>query len=209
MKHRLVVIAIALTSLFPTQAAAQSIEAGGILGRACVGSDGSLCGSDGGAAFGAYLAVWFGPHFAVQGEVNRLGRQDKVFIHGPGVAGPPYEVRVGRTDRSRILTAFQAQYHFGAAEHPVRFFVEGGLAPFVDKLTVSCSPAGCENLPRHQIGGEALGSRTIWHTAVVFGGGLAARLPAHLMLRGAVQWYNLGGDSLATSLASVSLGYRF
>jgi hypothetical protein len=54
-----------------------------------------------------------------------------------------------------------------------------------------------------------MGTRTVWHTAVVFGGGLAARLPAHLTLRGTVEIFNLGGDSLRTSMALASLGYRF
>lgn len=203
------IVTVSLVAFFACPAFGQSVEVGASIGRGCVGSEGSQCGDVGGRAVGGYVAVWFGENFAVQAHLHRIGLPDRTSVREPGTAGPPYQVRVERTDRSRTLLAFQAQYHFGGAEHPVRFFVQGGLAPFADRMTTSCTPAGCETLPRHLIGSEPMGTRKVWHSGIVFGGGLAARLPGHLILRGTVQSFNLGGDALGTSMASASLGYRF
>lgn len=98
-------------------------------------------------------------------------------------------------------------YHFGDAR--VRPYIGLGMGAMWDRMVVSCTPPGCEDLPRQQRPGSKPGKFVARpdHGLATFG--LHARIGRWVVIRSALTFSNFGGGSLATTDLSIGAGIRF
>jgi hypothetical protein len=141
--------------------------------------------------------------------VGRPPRHVETFTFGNVIDGVSVPVQVRRARRSRTLLAVQAGYYFGGDAAVLRPFVSAGFGRSLDRSENTCTPPGCERLPQNLRGNGPLGEVSNWYGTFVFEGGVAVFPWKALAIRGGLMFSNFAGDSLATSAAQLSIGYRF
>ena len=178
-------------------AEAQTIEAGATAAASCVGSDGSFC-SDGNL-FTAGLAgsLMFADAFEVGGRVAWLARDDIRF---------EVPVRGSIEDQTRVMVQADAIWHFRKGK-VLRPFVGLGLGGFRNRMTVTCSPPGCE--PLLGLSGLRAGTQHDWHADEAVIAGASALVTPRLRVRAGLRYHNPLRDELALSEWFLGAGYRF
>jgi hypothetical protein len=214
MRGALVVLALLVVS---ARAEAQwtAVEAGIGISRACIGSEGGLCGEERGAMWAAHASAWIddrveiGVRLAVLPleDWNYSQERDSRFdlINDPAVRTLS-RIDVAVRDRSRRILSADAIYHF-ARGRPLRGFLGGGLGQLSNRGVQTCVPAGCELLM--PIFSSPVGRYASALSNVTIIAGLSGRISSRLYLRGGVRLHNFAGEGLSTSETFIATSYRF
>jgi len=214
MRETIGVLAL-LTFSSPAAAQWTAVEAGVGVSRACVGSEGGLCGTERGAMWDAHASAWIEDRVEISIRLAILPKDDWHYTEERDarldqVTDPAVrvlsQIDVAVRDRSRRLLSAEAIYHF-ARGRPVRAFLGGGIGQLSDRGVQSCAPAGCEILLPFL--SSPVGRYASANTNVTFIAGVSGRLSSRLSLRGGARLHNFGGEGLSTAETFVSTSYRF
>jgi hypothetical protein len=193
--------------LLPGAVQAQRFEAGGLVGTACQGSEGSNCGSAAWLGeFGGYGSLWLTDNLEAQARVTRVGLDAFDALHEPRGVSPP-SILVSYRHRSRVLMGGHLLYHFGRGR--LRPSIGLGLGQRQDRAEITCVPAGCEAVADNQRGGSPLGRSTLSGGNFSVSFGLHGRIGSLLVARGGLTFNNFAGEHLATTELTVGVGLRF
>ena len=180
-------------------AAAQDVEVGASVAAACLGSDGSACGSGTHALAGAHVSWWMDDRVEVMGRLARVARPDRHFRQTF-----PLELDVSITDRSRDFLSGAVVYHFRRGSR-VRPMLGVGSGVFADADRVVCQPVACE-----QSGGlPQSGSHRRWKADLIVLAGLSGRVGGRWSWRAGWLTHSFANDHNSTIETFASVGYRF
>jgi hypothetical protein len=179
-------------------AAAQTIEVGGSVGRGCLGSDGSLCGSGARPMIAAHTTWWLTDRTDVGLRAAYVGLPE----HGFETVFP-VAIRGTVTDRSRQFVSLLVAHHFTRAT-ALRPMLGLGSGWIVHSEQVACEPPGCGQLPGAPREGEHRGRLV----DVIVLAGLSGEVKDRWVWRGGWLSHRFGNDENSTSEFFVALGYR-
>jgi hypothetical protein len=214
MRQTIWVLAL-LTSATPAAAQWTAVEVGVGVSRACIGSEGGLCGEERGAMWATHASAWIDDRVEVGVRLAILPRDDGHYTierdsrfdlsTDPVVRALP-RIDVSVWDRSRRLLSAEAMYHF-ARGRPVRLFLGGGIGQRTNRGLSSCAPAGCERLLSFL--SSPVGRYASADTNITIIAGISGRLSRRLYVRGGTRLHNFGGEGFSTAEMFVSTSYRF
>jgi len=180
-------------------AAAQDVEVGGSVAAACLGSDGSACGSGTHALLGAHVSWWIDDRVEVSGRVARVARPDHHFTQSF-----PSALEVSITDRSRDFLSAAVIYHFRRGGR-VRPMLGAGSGAFAHVERVACQPLACELSP----GLPPSGAQRRWRPDVIVVAGLSGTAGKRWTWRAGWLTHSFANDHNSTIETFAGVGYRF
>ncbi len=213
MRYVLCLLSVAVITC--RAAEAQVFEVGAGIGRACVGSEGGLCGDEAAAMPSLHGSVWLDDRLELGIRFATMGRPDVSYAVAHDsrfdvVADPAVRelqrVDVASRDRSRRIIEGDFVYHFKRGS-PIRPVLGVGLGRVWNRLTETCAPAGCEQLMPILSG--PVGRRSHSNPNLSMIAGLSGRVGSHLEVKGGVRLHNFAGEGTSTAEVFVSTGYQF
>ena len=186
---------------------AQSIEVGGSVAVACVGSEGSLCAPDRHVLVGAHTSWWVDEGIELGVRLARTTLPSYRYSLSPEVHIPltqPVDVAV--SDRSREFVSLFFVYHFlrGSLVRPMLGL---GAGWYRDAARFTCQPIGCDSLAPGLIASS--GDDRNWQIDVTFLVGLSSIISERWVVRGGWQPHRFGGQETSTYEWFAGAGYRF
>ena len=195
---RNLVLAASLT-LFSTTATAQVVEVGGSLANACLGSDGSICGSGHQPMVAAYASLWPSESVELTLRVSRVSLDS----FGINTTLPtPISMSVTRRSRQYLSGLFTYRFRRGQNIRPMLGFGFGGYAA---SQNVQCQSQNCSGVP----GLPPEGHNRTWMTDVILIAGLAGPIGDRWSWRTGCLSHRLANDHHSTIELFAGLGYRF
>jgi hypothetical protein len=201
--------------IISTPSAAQVVEVGVGISRACVGSEGSACGDETGSMWATHASVWMadrleiGIRFATMPlrDVTYSVHRDDRFnaVDDPAIRELP-RIEVASRNRGRSILSGEAVYHFGPG-NTIRGLVGLGLGSLIDRSVQTCAPAGCERLM--PILSSPVGHRANHLGNLTIIAGASGRVGRRMQLRSGLRLHNFAGEGLSTTEIFVAAGYRF
>ena len=195
---RNLVLAASLT-LFSTTATAQVVEVGGSLASACLGSDGSMCGSGHRPMAAAYASLW--PSEGVE-LTFRLSRVPLTSFGINTTFPTPVSMAVTRRSRQYISGLFTYHFRRGESIRPILGFGFGGYA---QAQNVQCQSQDCSGVP----GLPPEGHNRTWMTDVILLAGLSGPIGDRWTWRGGWLSHRFANDHHSTIELFAGIGYRF
>jgi hypothetical protein len=192
-----IVICVTWLSLVSTTAIAQTWEVGGSVASACLGSDGSLCGSGTHPLIGVHASWWIDDRFEISMRAAR-------------VAVPSFEFEavdagtVRITDRSQGFLSAMFIYHF-AHEQRVRPILGLGTGAIARSERVLCEPSRCSEM----LGLPPEGPPRKWMKDVILIAGLSGTATPRWVWRAGWLSHRFGNDENSTNELFAAIGYRF
>ena len=196
-------------------ATAQVIEIGAGVGRACVGTDGSVCGDDTGAMWSIHSSIWFDDRLEVSARFAMFAlpdwkysqsRDDRFNLVDDPAVRQIQRIDVTFNERSRQILSGEAIYHF-ARGRPVRGFIGFGFGTLTNRGFQACIPAGCERLMPFLSSPVGRLSHTSENMTMI--AGASGRISERLRVQGGLRFHNLPAEGRSTTEAFVATGYQF
>jgi hypothetical protein len=214
MRGTLLVLAV-LTMARPAAAQWTAVEVGVGVSRACIGSEGGLCGEQRGTMWAAHASAWIDDRVEIGMRLALLPLEDWSYsaerdsrfdlVTDPTVRALA-QIDVVIRDRSRRILNAEAIYHF-ARGRPLRGFLGGGLGRLSNRGLQTCAPAGCELLMPILSSPVGRYARALSNVTII--AGLSGRISRRLYVRGGVRLHNFAGEGLSTSETFIATNYRF
>ncbi len=204
-----------LTMATPAAAQWSAIEVGVGISRACIGSEGGLCGTERGPMWATTASAWINDRVEIGirlaefslDDWNYSQEHDSRFDHATDpIVRSLSRVDISVRERSRRILSGEAIYHF-ARGRPLRGFLGGGLGQLNNRGVQTCEPAGCELAMRLLSSPVGRYDRVLGNMTII--AGLSGRLNRRLYLRGGVRLHNFAGEGLSTSETFIATSYRF
>lgn len=196
MRNLVLVVSICLG---PTAAAAQGVEVGGTLASACLGSDGSACGSGWQPSVAVHTSWW------VTDSIEVSFRASRVPLESFGISTTfPTPVSAIVTERSRQFLSGIFLYHFRRG-HAVRPMLGVGSGGFARAQHVRCETPACGNVP----GFPPEGMTRDWITDVIMVVGLSGPIGNRWAWRGGCLSHRFANDHNSSIELFAGIGYRF
>jgi hypothetical protein len=195
---RTLVVAL-LMLLWSWPSAGQVVEVGANVAAACLGSDGSPCGSGTHPLVGAHASWWVTEGLELTGRVGHVGRPSRTFE-----TTFPVLAQVTVDDRSRDFVSALVVHHF-RRDLPVRPWLGAGYGVFADAQRVRCEPLACAQVP----GSPPEGSQRRWRTDVILALGLSGLVGERWAWRAGCLSHRFANDENSTIETFAGVGYRF
>jgi hypothetical protein len=201
--------------IISTPSAAQVVEAGVGISRACIGSEGSACGQETGAMWAAHASAWIADRFEIGIRLAALSRPDLTYsvphddrfnaVDDPAIRQLA-RIDVASRGRSRRIVSGEAMYHFGRGS-VIRGLLGLGVGTLIDRFEQTCAPAGCERLMPILSSPVGRSTNDLGNFTII--AGASGRAGRRVQLRGGVRFHNFAGEELSTAEIFVAAGYRF
>src|SRR5262249_18470881 len=129
---------------------------GGMIGIACRGSEGNVCGSGAHTLSGVYLISMVDDRVEIGVQEARAGgksREYSIYRDASAfnrqtfdlVPHAPARIDLALVDQSRTFLLSRVAYHFLRGER-VRPLLGAEVGQLIDRHTLVCKPSGCETL---------------------------------------------------------------
>jgi hypothetical protein len=210
---KLVLMLLSISS--PVAAQWNAVEVGIGISRACIGSEGGLCGDERGTLWATHASAWIDDRVEIGIRLALLPLEDwnysqerdsRFDVANDHAVRTLARIDVAVRDRSRRILTGEAIYHF-ARGGPLRGFLGGGLGQLSNRGVQTCVPEGCELLM--PILSSPVGRYASALSNVTIIAGLSGRISRALYLRGGVRLHNFAGEGLSTSETFIATSYRF
>lgn len=199
---------VTIPTLTGRAAHGQAVEIGAMAGRACQGSEASLCGSFEHVMWSGYVSAWLTEHLEAHARVGRVGLPEFSTEFTLPPESPLGSVSTRVSDRARTLWSGQAIYHAGRGR--VRPYVGAGAGVVRESYSSSCAPAGCESFLASQSGRRrAVGAIADTFGAWIASVGVRGLIGRSAVVRAGLTFHNFGGGAQALTELSAGIGWRF
>lgn len=203
--HAMVVLASLLTLTASDEASAQSVTLTAGLGRACHGSDGSVC-RDASATVISTIGIRLTRRFVIGVRVSRFENAftgETAYYDGL----EPVEVARVRHEIGRTMkVGAEVLYHAAAlATGGLSAFIGGGTGVRTFQHRATCALGACNQPGPYAV---LLGTESVRHGYVGFVAGVDATIAYGMVVRGTVRLDDFPTEVGAAQL-TVELGYRF